>query len=218
MAMKHDDKMLDRPWLARHAMARHKWDFERFRLAHLRSFEVKQALAEAIQLRDAGLDTTDAIAKLEAAKARGDVDAIVTSPTHERLINRPKVSEVDEVFVMRAMRDDRIRRDLQMVFKQQSRLISYGAIVMSLMVAWAGLGWAWSHTDSLRASYQAAILDYQNAQPKSLRQKAQELAGFGKRLADEKKQQMEQKLDERRDRNAQKEGDVIDEIRRKRGE
>jgi hypothetical protein len=216
--MNHDERMLDRPWLARHAMARHKRDFERFRLNHLRSFEVKQALAEARQLRDAGQDTTDAIAKLQAAKARGDVDPIVTAPTHERLNNRPAMQNVDEVFVMRAMRDDRLRRDLQMVFKQQSRYISYGAIVMALVVAWAGLGWAWSHTDSLRATYQAAILDYQNAQPKSLRQKAQELAGFGKRLAEEKKQQFEQKLDERRERNARQETDVIDEIRRKRGE
>jgi gas vesicle protein len=119
---------------------------------------------------------------------------------------------------MRAMRDDRIRRDLLMTFKQQSRLYSYGAIVVALVIAWAGLGWAWSNTDALRSTYQAAIIEHQNQEPKSLRQKGNELMSFGKNAAADKTEQFKQKLDERREHNEQKQSDVINEIRRRRGE
>ncbi len=218
MALTHDVRMLDRPWLARHAMKRHGIDFEKFRLTHLRSFDVKRLLAEARALRDAGKDATEAVRKLEEAKSHGDVDAVVTLATHERLNKRPSPQAVDEAYVMRAMRDDRIRRDLLMVFRQQTRAVSYGAIVMALVIAWAGLGWAIRNTDSLRASYQAAILDYQNAQPKSLRQKAQDLVGGARGFAADKRAQFDQKVEEHRARNDVKEEDLIDQIRRKRGE
>lgn len=218
MALSHDEKMLDRPWLARHAMARHARDFEAFRTKFLRSLQVKTLLAEARQLRDAGKDASAVIEKLEVAKAVGDVDPIVTAPTHVRLNSRPSPNSIDEVLVMRAMRDDRIRRDLLMTFRQQTRIYSYGAIVVALLIASSGLGWAWDNTESIRATYQAAIIDYQAAQPKSLRQKASELLSFSKRVAAEKKQQVLDKIEERRQSNEQKQADVIDDIRRRRGE
>ncbi len=218
MALTHDERMLDRPWLARHAMKRHAVDFEKFRLTHLRSFEVKRLLAEACALRDAGKDATDAIRKLEEAKAHGDVDAVVTLATHERLNRRPDPQAVNEVYVMRAIRDDRIRRDLMMVFRQQTRLVSFGTIALSLVVAWAGLGWAIRNTATLRAGYQAAILNYQDAEPRSLREKAHDVVNATKGYASDKRDQFGQAVNEHRARNDAKEEDLINQIRRKRGE
>lgn len=218
MALSHDERMLDRPWLARHAMKRHAVDFEKFRLTHLRSFEVKRLLAEARALRDSGKDATEAIRKLEEAMAHGDVDAVVTLATHERLNKRPEPQAVNEVYAMRAMRDDRTRRDLMMVFRQQTRAVSFGAIVMSLVIAWAGLGWAIRNTAILRAGYQTAILNYQDSQPRSLRQKAHDLVNATKGFASDRRDQFDQAVDEHRARNDAKEEDVINEIRRKRGE
>lgn len=218
MALSHDERMLDRPWLARHAMARHKVDFEKFRLQTLRSFGVILALSEARRLRDAGEDVTEALAKLEAEKAVGDVDPIVTAATHERLNKRIAPNLVDEVYVMRAMRDDRIRRDLHTTFMQSSRWISWGTIVFSVVVAWAGLGWAWDHTDSLRTTYQSAILDYQDAQPKTLRQKGAELLGASKSKVTETKAQLNGAMDRRREAGVQKDVDLINDIKRRRGD
>lgn len=232
MGLTHEQKMLDRPWAAWHAMAQHKRHFELFRQRKLRSFEVHLAFAEARRLHDevkrlsdagkdaiaAQLQLDGAMERLGEARTTGDVEPIVTMATHERLNHSKSAKDFDETDVMRAIRDDRIRRDLHMSFLQQSRWTSWGAIVGSLVLAWFALSWGWDHTESLRATYRAAWLEYQDGQPKSLRQKGRELMNLGKRYGEEKREQINRRLDERRNSNEQKEVDLLESIRRKRGE
>lgn len=218
MALSFRERMLDRPWLARHAMRRHAVDFEAFRVKALRSFGVVTALAEARRLRDAGQDVTEAVARLEQAKAHGDVDPEVTLATHARLNNRVSPSDVDATYVMDGIRKDAERRYTHIWLRQRTRWISSAAVLFSFVVAYLGLGWAWDNTDSLRGTYQAAILSYQDAEPKSLRQKAADVVGASKSLFETKKAELDQKLDDHRAKSQQKTDYLIDDIKRRRGD
>ena len=218
MTISFRERMLDRPWLARHAISRLEKDSEAFRVKVLRSFGVVTALAEARRLSDAGQDLTDAMEKLEAEKALGDFAPIVTMPTHARLNNRVAPSEVDAPYVMEALRNDVERRYINLSFRQRTRWISAAAVVFSFVVAYLGLKWAWDNTDSLRATYQAAILSYQEAQPKSMREKAADVVGASKGLFATKKAEFNEKLDEHREKSQQKTENLIDDIKRRRGD
>ncbi len=232
MELTHEQKMLDRPWAAWHAMARHKLDFEAFRRKKLRSFEVVSAYDTARRLRDeakrltaVGHDASavlatlrQAMGRVEEARARGDVDPIVTKATHERLNDGPLARDFDNHDVMRAILDDRIRRDTHMTFLQQSRWISWGSVLTSVAFAWAGLGWSVAHTEGIRQAYRDALISYQGGEPMTLRQKAHAVGEATTGFVDRQKQKFNERLDARKSASAQKESDLLDSIRRKRGE
>lgn len=205
----HANLMLDRPWLARHAMRRHGVDFLRFRERMLTTVEFTAARAAARALYDAK-DSPEAVAaveRMESARASGTVDPVVVAATHERLDRSAAPDDIDATYVMRAMRDDHVRRDLHATFLRQSRLPSYGAIALALVLGVSAIALASRSADRVRANYIAALHEHELAQPKSWADKARGLIERGKGF-----------VAERTGAKARKETDLINSIRRERGE